>query len=478
MKLTSWAICSLALAAGAFGADRSELFKSLPRCTSSCLEKYDNSDFEAIDMCNDGNVKEELDNCFADKCRDFERFDIAKIYANACDSKQKDNRNNHYVLLVAEIPAWISPWLRLYSSWITYESLSLDDYVMVVCGLLFTVFATLIHFDSLAHSVTGDTISWNAVPEYITDGLKLVFMADIFELACSCLLRVAILLVCLRSSFSGRYIVATAATLVLTILSSIALALLRVFRCSPIAFAWEGWEPSGRDEETGGCLAQDSLAYAASSIDIFLNLVLLVMLSHLIFSRVASNTTSWLQSAIAMALGAFGLAVSCFRLHLLINFFKMMQPVWKYHERIVWMDVEISILIIWACLPIWQSFIDPVPPRDVEETNRLPQIIEEASMPETPSTDTKMLRPSLCQRGLFGILSRGRPKKLVESNLHLGDKTYGNVRTEIQGGQRFSMISQLTGMIGIQVRTRTIRHVHDSGWDAEKGSARENVEAT
>ncbi|KAF5241385.1 hypothetical protein FANTH_9128 [Fusarium anthophilum] len=460
MKLTSWAICSLALAAGVFGADRPELFKSLPRCTTPCLEKYDNSGFEAVDMCNNGTVKQELEDCYAYKCRDFERFDIAKIHANACDSKEKDNRNNHYVLL--------------YSSWITYESLSLDDYVMVVCGLLYTVFATLVHF---AHSVTGDTISWNAVPECITDGLKLVFMADIFELACSCLLRVAILLVCLRSSFSGRYIVATAATLVLTILSSIALALLRVFRCSPIAFAWQGWEPSGRDEATGGCLAQDSLAYAASSIDIFLNLVLLIMLSHLIFSRVASNTTSWLQNAVAMALGAFGLAVSCFRPHLLIDFFKTMQPVWKYHGRIIWMDVEISILIIWACLPIWQSFTDPVPPRDVEETNRLPQIIEETSMPETPSTDTKMPRQSLCQKGLFGILSRGRPKKLVESNLHLGDKTYGNVRTEIQGGQRFSMISQLTGMIGIQVRTRTIRHVHDSNWDAEKGSARENIEA-
>ncbi|KAL5618377.1 hypothetical protein FOVSG1_000599 [Fusarium oxysporum f. sp. vasinfectum] len=98
MKLTSWAICSLALAAGVLGADRPELFKSLPRCTISCLEKYDNSDFEAVDMCNNGNVKQELDDCFADKCRDFERFDIAKIYANACDSKPKDNRHNHYVL--------------------------------------------------------------------------------------------------------------------------------------------------------------------------------------------------------------------------------------------------------------------------------------------------------------------------------------------------------------------------------------------
>nr|RBQ88678.1 hypothetical protein FVER53263_21150 [Fusarium verticillioides] len=206
MKLTSWAICSVALAAGVFGADRPELFKNLPRCTGfpellawsnkpeiSCLEKYNNSDLEAVDICNNEDVKRELDNCFADKCRDFERFDIAKIYANACDSKQKDNRNNHYVLLVVEIPAWIFPWLRLYLSWITYESLSLDDYVMVVCGLLYTVFATLVHF---AHSVTGDTILWNAVPEHITDGLKLVFMADIFELACSCLLRVAILLDC------------------------------------------------------------------------------------------------------------------------------------------------------------------------------------------------------------------------------------------------------------------------------------------
>ncbi|KAF4959696.1 hypothetical protein FGADI_1470 [Fusarium gaditjirri] len=462
MKLTSWAICSLAFAAGVIGADRPELFKSLPRCTTLCLEKYDNSNFEAVDICNNGNVKRELDNCFAGRCRDFERFEIAKIYANACDSKPEDNRHNHYVLL--------------YSSWATYKSLSLDDYVMVVVGLLYTVFATLVHF---AHSVTGDEILWNAVPEYITDGLKLVFMADIFELACSCLLRVAILLVCLRTSFSGRYIVITAATLLLTILSSIALALLRVFRCSPIAFAWEGWEPSGRDEEKGGCLAQDSLAYAASSIDMFLSLVLLVMLSHLMFSRIASNTTSWLQNALAIALGAFGLAVSSFRLHLLIYFFKMKKPVWRYHERIVWMDVEISILIIWACLPIWQSFTDPVPPRDLEETNRLPQIIEEANMPETPSTNTKMPRPSLCQRGLFGILAGGRPKKTVESSLHLGDKTYGNVRTEIQGGQRFSMISQLTGMIGIQVRTRTIRHVHDvydSGWDA-KGTAKENIEA-
>jgi hypothetical protein len=35
---------------------------------------------------------------------------------------------------------------------------------------------------SLAHSVTGDTILWNAVPEYITDGLKVRLQGASFEL--------------------------------------------------------------------------------------------------------------------------------------------------------------------------------------------------------------------------------------------------------------------------------------------------------
>lgn len=56
---------------------------------SSCLEKYDNSDFEAIDMCNDGNVKEELDNCFTDKCRDFERFGAPIILKYKWDRTNK-----------------------------------------------------------------------------------------------------------------------------------------------------------------------------------------------------------------------------------------------------------------------------------------------------------------------------------------------------------------------------------------------------
>ena len=79
--------------------------------------------------------------------------------------------------------------------------------------------------------------------------------------------------------------------------------------------------------------------------------------------------------------------------------------------------------------------------------------------------------------GVVRDLGKGTAEETSRVELTAGRQNLRNVRTEIQGGQRFSMISQLTGMIGIQVRTRTIRHVHESGWDAEKGSARENIEA-
>jgi serine/threonine protein kinase HipA of HipAB toxin-antitoxin module len=131
------------------------------------------------------------------------------------------------------------------------------------------------------------------------------------------------------------------------------------------------------------------------------------------------------------------------------------------------MDVEISALIIWACLPTWQAFADSSTHSNIEERS-LP-------IPLIGGANTKTPKKRFRRAGLFGFLAKERTKRKMEPNLILGDKTYGNVRTEIEGGQRFSMISQFTGLIGIQVKTRTTRLVVDNEWDAEKGSARENI---
>ncbi|KAI1065078.1 hypothetical protein LB507_000250 [Fusarium sp. FIESC RH6] len=471
MRLTSWAICSLGLIAGVLCAGRPELFKGLPDCTSSCLGLYSDSISNIADTCNNIKLRNEIDNCFARECSDFERFEIAKIHANACSIKPRDSLFDHYILLLAEVPAWVLIWLRLYSSWVTYERLALDDYVMTVCGFIYTAFVPLVHF---SYITTGNSIAWNAIPETITDALKLIYITDIAEIACSCLLRVSILLVCLRTSLSSSHMIATGTGIVFTLTSSVALALLRVFKCSPIAFAWESWALDEKERATGGCLPQDSLAYAACAIDIFLNIVVFAMLISLVSSRFPRGIMSWLSNAIALLFGAFALGVSGLRAQLLVDYFTKLQPVWKYHNRVIWMDVEIAVLIIWACLPIWQSCADS-DPRDTEVQNQSTLLISHTDKPKARQLSSKSTKTAIRSTGFLGMLTRTRTKKLFEPTLHLGDKRHGNVRTEIQGGQRFSMISQFTGLIGIQVKTRTIRRVEDNEWDAEKGVAKENI---
>lgn len=270
--------------------------------------------------------------------------------------------------------------------------------------------------------------------------------------------------------------IATGTTIVFTLISSVVLVLMRVFRCSPIEFAWEVWTLDGKKKEAGGCLPQDSLAYGACAIDIFLNIVIFAMLISLALSRMPRGIMSWLNNATAVLFGAFALAVSGLRAQLLVDFFTKMQPVWKYHDRVIWMDVEIAALILWACLPVWQSFAD-CDTNDIEVQNQSTLLITSSDNPKKRATNSKSTKTGIRSTGFLGMLTRSRTKKVFEPTLHLGDKTYGNVRTEIQGGQRFSMISQFTGLIGIQVKTRTVRRVDDNEWDAEKGAAREHIKA-
>ncbi|KAI6761167.1 hypothetical protein FGRA07_03803 [Fusarium graminearum] len=473
MKLTSWAICSLGLIAGVLGTERSELFESFPDCTSPCLDLYSDSISNITDPCNDKNLNNGINNCIARQCSDFERFEVAKAYANACAVKTEDNRFDHYILLLAEVPAWTFVWLRLYLSWVTYERLALDDYVMMVCGLIYTAFIPLVH---LSYTAANSAIVWDTIPRSITDALKFVYLTEIAEIACSCLLRVSILLVCLRTTLSSHHMIATGTTIVFTFASSVVLVLLRVFRCSPIAFSWEAWALDENEKEMGGCLPQDSLAYAASAIDIFLNIIIFATMISLVLSRFPRGMMSWLSHAFAVFLGAFALAISGLRAQLLVDFFTKMQPVWKYHERLIWMDVEIAILILWSCSPAWQFFADS-DSGDSEVQNQSTLLITSTDSTKKRATKLQSTKTAIRSTGFLGMLTRSRTKKPFSSTLHLGDKTYGNVRTEIQGGQRFSMISQFTGLIGIQVKTRTVRRVEDNEWDPEKGVARENIKA-
>ncbi|RSL90707.1 hypothetical protein CEP52_014484 [Fusarium oligoseptatum] len=143
-------------------------------CASKCLESsygdsFSGTGINATAVCNGGNLDRDVDTCISRECSGIERLKFAHVRGQMCDDEPDSKRNDHYVLLAAEIPAWISPWLRVFSSWATCSRLSLDDHVMVVCGLLYTVFATLVH---LAWFVTADLTTWDTAVQNVSDGLK------------------------------------------------------------------------------------------------------------------------------------------------------------------------------------------------------------------------------------------------------------------------------------------------------------------
>ncbi|KAI8719267.1 CFEM domain-containing protein [Fusarium sp. LHS14.1] len=517
MKLASWAICSPLLIAGVY-ANGFESTGGLPSCASKCLESsygdsFSGTGINVTAICNGGNLDREVDTCISRECSGIERLRFAHVRGQMCDTKSDSRRNNHYVLLAAEIPAWLSPWLRVFSSWATCSRLSLDDHVMVICGLLYTVFATLVH---LAWFVTSDLTDWDNAVQNVTDGLKIVYIAKVFELACLCLSRLAVLLVCLRIFPRNRHQIISYTAMAFTVIFTIVFIFLRIFQCSPIDFPWKGWTESS---ENGQCFNQQVLSHVAAGFDIAFNAALFIGLL-LSVRRLSTGIGPRLIVTCMLALGVFALAVSCFRLWQMVDFAGKMKPVWDYRDRIIWMDVEVSSLVIVACLPnIWPSLTSVDSPSDREwreshlesshpsssrafssrpPSNRPISSIRPISSnrpvsssrpissarPETGnSNSTETLRvklktsvTKLRQMSSFRNLIEKRSKKQTQSHLRLGDKIRGNVQTEIQGGQRFSMISQVGERIGIRVKTRTTTQVAVNRWDAEKGHVQETSE--
>lgn len=61
--------------------------------------------------------------------------EVAKIEARACDRPYRNRRYQMLLPLIAEGPAWVSPWIRLYSRWLTIGQWETDDYIMLVVGV-------------------------------------------------------------------------------------------------------------------------------------------------------------------------------------------------------------------------------------------------------------------------------------------------------------------------------------------------------
>lgn len=122
------------------------------RCYSAALGSNENSSSPVSDFCYEDGYWSKTQDCILQQCSTLDRYsrfcsgfapkrvadprtEFNKIQTEICDQPTQTREKRFYLLLAAEIPAWICPLLRLFASWKSPDGLRLDDYVLLACGV-------------------------------------------------------------------------------------------------------------------------------------------------------------------------------------------------------------------------------------------------------------------------------------------------------------------------------------------------------
>ncbi|KAI5462172.1 hypothetical protein BGZ63DRAFT_383161 [Mariannaea sp. PMI_226] len=468
--LTVAVLLSVPLLATAEAEDVSinQVLNEIPACGSRCYRSTlsssaDNSSSPVSDFCYEEGHWGKAQECILLQCSTLDRYRLNKVQSKVCDQSRQNRYKRFYIIVAAEIPAWISPWLRFLASWKSYDGHRSDDYIMLACGIIYTVYLGCIHY--VQHTIF-DVNSSTIGPDDMSSGLEVLFIADKFALVCLALSKVAIIYINLRTGPSPRLRVMALTTLAFIIVPTLVFFFVSIFQCSPISFAWEGWTNNAPPHT---CHNSQVISNAKLAVDIVQN-VILVAISLPLLRQPNMGLCTKLGAALIFAIGGLALAMACLRLQFsILQGAKPNQP-WQYSDQIIWTGVEISALILVACLPniskLFPAFCERKPAiltsRMRTRSNRN---LKDQSLSQAPAKPEQTFsRKNPQNRGIYGPKRDEVTLSQLALDLHLGDKDKGDVWTQIKAGHRFSsfsILSHVSDKLGIRVKTTTRIDVED-----------------
>ncbi|KAK7213099.1 hypothetical protein V2G26_020277 [Clonostachys chloroleuca] len=276
----------------------------LPSCGSDCfLASLSDTTCTPADLsciCTDSTFQTLAYQCIQSKCTVHEAFETKKIEDEACDRPTRSRKGLLLIPLAAEIPAWACPWVHLYSRLATSSRLGVDDWVIIIVGVLYSAFMVLGQY--VSQKAFGVDI-WTLDPDALTMSFKLFYV-------------------------NGT-----------------------LYLCIPIAYIWEGWQ---NPDYVGYCLNLNHLTFISTGFSIVQDLVILILPLPSLF-KLNINIRDKIGLVFMFSLGLFATAISCLRTLYIINFDRSnTNPTWEYVDLIVWTGLEVAVTVIVACLPaIW-----------------------------------------------------------------------------------------------------------------------------
>ncbi|KAK1848958.1 CFEM domain-containing protein [Colletotrichum chrysophilum] len=326
----------------------------LPQCGLDCiLEQLPQSACKVATndtcICSDDGLRESMQTCLLQRCDTVDAIDVAKIEAKACGRPIRTRKADIMAPLILQIAGILAVLLRLYARWTMMPRLEADDWIMIVCGVIFIV---LVVIGQIAGALAFGEDIWMVEPDKLTLGLKLFFIDEPLYLATITLTKISVLIFYLRIFPNKSFRRATYATITYIVTSMTVILFLQIFQCTPISFNWDGWK---RDFGTYRCLDLHRLVNIAGGLSISHDLIILVLPLPLLWGLNTSKRSK-IGISLMFSLGLFILITACIRLHYLAPFTHSLNPTWDFTDPLIWSGIEASVSVIVVCLPAIRIF--------------------------------------------------------------------------------------------------------------------------
>ncbi|KFA60674.1 hypothetical protein S40285_05070 [Stachybotrys chlorohalonatus IBT 40285] len=416
-------------------ADLFSYIPRIPQCGLGCIvdqvpKSRCRTLVNATCICTDRNFYADTQACILEACEDtMDAIETAKIEAEACGRPHRDRRWVLWPALAILIVAWIAVFIRLAERWYTFRSYQTDDWIMLVCLVVYTPFAFMGQY--AGRKAFGRDV-WTVDPVDLTFALKVFFVAQSFYLVCLGLTKISLLFFFLRIFPNQKFRWAVYATMLTTSLMTVVFVFLQIFQCTPIPFNWEGWKGQFGPFQ---CLDINRLTVACASLNIALDVIILVLPMPLLIGL----EMSWRSKAgilFMFSLGLFVIATACVRLQFILLYRRSINPTWEHTDVLIWSGYEVSVSMIVTSLPAVRILLTRALPNLVSSILSRTRLSDPGSthFATQNSKDTNSRRtltrrdgnfPLSRRRMRFYSLDQNKDDNESEEGLQLGDRTKG-----------------------------------------------------
>ncbi|KAL1883188.1 hypothetical protein Daus18300_000246 [Diaporthe australafricana] len=332
---------------------------SMPSCAANCLETFvPQSACNATDtacICSDVTLMGQVQNCSLAACTTLEALTALNATKTLCGEPVRDiTVITPLVTAISGAIAIMAVAMRLVDS-LARDTLLHWSNFCIVLSLACSVVIGALEFPMSTYGFGKDI--WTIPHDKITRIIMFTWLTEILYMVALGLTKVAMLLLYLKV-FPGQTFRRICFVMVTICLAYIpAMGLATIFNCTPVNYNWTAWT----GETEGHCFSFNTFAWAQSSINIVLDLIIILLPIPQLW-KLNMGRKKRVQLVLMFSVGLFITVVSIVRLSALVEFATTTNATYDNVPTAYWSVLELFVSIICCCLPAVRSLLKRVFP--------------------------------------------------------------------------------------------------------------------